>query len=567
MRFSQTFIPTLREDPAEAEVISHKLMVRAGLIRKAAAGYYSWLPLGWRVLRKVENIVREEMDRAGSLELLMPIVQPKEIWEATGRWGAYGNEMMRLCDRHDREFCLGPTHEEMITSIAKELRSYKDLPKCLYQIQAKFRDEIRPRFGVMRSREFVMKDAYSFHASEESLSETYDRMSEVYVRIVERCGLTYRSVKAAGGLIGGAASEEFMVLADAGEDVVIYCPKCNYAANLETATSKWHSATEDEPIQARRVEETPGKRSVDEVAEFMGVAPERLIKTLILRVGEDTVAALVLGHKELNPAKLATVLGVGEARLFTEEDFAARPDLVSGFVGPVGLENVKIVADHSIKGMRNFVAGANQLDHHFRNINVDEDFAVDVWADLVVAQVGESCAQCGDGRLETIRGIEVGHIFKLGTKYSELLGAEYIDEGGQARPFIMGCYGIGVSRIVAAAIEQKNDEAGIVWPPEIAPYDAHLITLGKDETVSIKAEALYVRLSEELDVLYDDRPVSAGIKFSDADLIGIPFQVIMGKRFLETEKVEVKNRATGAKVELSVEELPGWLKQAGDGRG
>jgi prolyl-tRNA synthetase len=561
MRFSHAFIPTLRDDPAEAEIVSHKLMVRAGLLRKAAAGFYSWMPLGWRVLRKVENIVREEMDRAGCLELLMPVLQPRELWDATGRWGAYGDEMMRVKDRHGREFCLGPTHEEMITSIAKELRSYKDLPKCFYQIQIKFRDEIRPRFGVMRSREFLMKDAYSFHADEESLRETYERMEKAYSRIVERCGLTYRLVKAAAGLIGGAVSEEFMVLSDTGEDIVIYCPNCNYAANLETATSKWHVTGEEEPLRKRAVKHTPGKRSVEEVAALLDIDSGRLVKTLILKAGDQVVAALVPGNKELNPAKLAAILGVGEAHFFTEEEFAARPDLVSGFVGPVDLKDVKIVADHSIKGLRNFVTGANVIDHHYIDVNEDEDFAVDIWTDLVFAEVGEGCPQCEDGRLETMRGIEVGHIFQLGSKYSRLLGAEYIDEGGVSHPFIMGCYGVGVSRIVAAAIEQKHDAAGIIWPASIAPYDAHLIALGKDESVRAQADEAYVKLSGELDVLYDDRRVSAGIKFSDADLIGIPYQIIMGKRFAETSKVELKVREDGRRVELGVEELPDWIKQ------
>ncbi len=561
MRVSDSFIPTLRDDPAEAEIISHKLMARAGLVRKSALGFYTWLPLGWRVLRKVENIVREEMDRAGCLELLMPILQPQELWEATGRWQAYGDEMMRVTDRHGREFCLGPTHEEMITTVAKELRSYKDLPKCLYQIQAKFRDEIRPRFGVMRSREFVMKDAYSFHTDEASLQETYDRMSEAYGRIVERCGLTYRSVKAAGGLIGGAVSEEFMVLAETGEDVVIYCPVCNYAANLETATSKWHTADADEPHRPIEKKATPGKKSVEEVSDFLGVEPGRLVKTLVFHAGDEIVAALLPGDQELNPAKLAAITGAGEVRLFNEEEFADRPDLVSGFVGPVGLAGLKVIADHSLKGMRNFITGANETDYHLLNVNVDSDFAVDIWADLVFAEVGEGCPQCDAGRLEQMRGIEVGHIFQLGTKYSRLLEAEYVDENGRSHPFVMGCYGIGVSRIVASAIEQRFDEAGIIWPPVLAPYDAHLITLGKDDSVKKEADDLYKSLSGDFDILYDDRAVRAGVKFSDADLIGLPFQLIIGKRFAESHNVEVKVRATGERIEIGVDELPGWMRE------
>ncbi len=565
MRISDSFIPTLRDDPAEAEIVSHKLMARAGLVRKSAAGFYTWLPLGWRVLRKVENIVREEMDRAGCLELLMPILQPKELWEATGRWAAYGHEMMRVTDRHGREFCLGPTHEEMITTVAKELRSYKDLPKCLYQIQAKFRDEIRPRFGVMRSREFVMKDAYSFHTDEASLQKTYDRMSEAYSRIVERCGLTYRSVKAAGGLIGGAVSEEFMVLADTGEDVVIYCPECDYAANLDTATSKWHTAAPDEAGLPITKKATPDKKSIKEVSELLGGEPRSVVKTLIFRAGDKVVAALVPGDKELNPEKLATITGAGEVELFSEEDFAAHADLVSGFVGPVGLDAVEIIADHSLKSMRNFITGANEAGFHLLNVNVETDFSVDVWADLVYAQVGESCSQCDAGRLEQMRGIEVGHIFQLGTKYSELLDAQYVDENSESHPFVMGCYGIGVSRVVAAAIEQRFDESGIIWPPALAPYDAQLITLGKDDSVKDEADKLYASLATDFDILYDDRPVSAGIKFKDADLIGLPFQLIIGKRFAKTRQVEVKIRATGERAELGVEELPGWMRETREG--
>ena len=561
MRISDSFIPTLRDDPSEAEIVSHKLMIRAGLVRKSAAGFYTWLPLGWRALCKVENIVREEMDNAGCLELMMPILQPQELWEATGRWAAYGEEMMRLTDRHGREFCLGPTHEEMITTLAKELRSYKDLPKCLYQIQAKFRDEIRPRFGVVRSREFVMKDAYSFHTDEASLQETYDRMSEAYGRIVERCGLTYRSVKAAGGLIGGAVSEEFMVLADTGEDVVIYCPVCDYAANLETATSKWHTAVADEPRRPVEKKATPDMKSIVEVSEFLGVEPGGLVKTLIFRAGDGIVAALVPGDQELNPTKLAAITGVGEVRLFREEEFASRPDLVFGFAGPVGLDGIKLIADHSLKSMRNFVTGANEADYHLLNVNVETDFSVDVWADLVFAEVGDGCPQCDAGRLKQMRGIEVGHIFQLGTKYSRLLEAEYVDENGESRPFVMGCYGVGVSRIVASAIEQRSDESGIIWPPALAPYDAHLIALGKDDSVKKEADDLYTSLGADFDILYDDRTVSAGIKFSDADLIGLPFQLIVGKRFAETRKVEVKVRSTGERVELTVDELPDWMRE------
>ena len=561
MRFSEAFIPTLRDDPADAEIVSHKLMIRAGMLRKTAAGVYTWMPLGLRVLKKVEAIVREEMDAIGCLELLMPALQPAELWRRTGRWDAYGDEMMRLTDRHDREFALGPTHEELITSVAKELRSYKDLPKCLYQIQVKFRDEIRPRFGVMRSREFIMKDAYSFHADQASLDKTYNLMRGAYSRIVQRCGLTYRSVKAAGGLIGGAVSEEFMVLAETGEDVVIYCPNCNYAANVDTATSKWHRTGADEPVRGRGKVHTPGKTSVADVAALLEVPEDKVVKTLVFKTGDKVVAALLPGDKELNTTKLAGVFGVGEVELFTEDDFALRGDLVSGFVGPVDLKRATIVADHSLKAMRNFVVGANQRDYHLTDVNVDEDFAVDIWADLVVAKPGETCAECGEGRLAQVRGIEVGHIFQLGAKYSELLGAVYVDEGGAERPFVMGCYGVGVSRLAAAAIEQKNDERGIVWPASIAPYDVHLIVLGKDESLKAQADEIYAKVSSEFDALIDDRPVSAGIKFADADLIGAPVQVLIGRKMAETRQVEIKLREDDTRLEVAADELVNWLRE------
>jgi len=562
MRFTDGFIPTLKEDPAEAEIISHKLMVRAGMLRKVAAGVYTWLPLGLKVLRNVERIVREEMDGAGGLEVLMPALQPAELWEASGRWQAYGDEMMRLTDRHERGFCLGPTHEELVTSIAKEIRSYKDLPKCLYQIQMKFRDEIRPRFGVMRSREFLMKDAYSFHAAQDSLDRTYEAMRYAYSRIVERCGLDYRPVKAASGLIGGAVSEEFMVLAEAGEDVVIYCPDCSYAANLDTAASKWHTAEPGVPLKNRSKVHTPGRTSIEEVSEFLSVSSERLIKTLIFKAGDKTVAALLPGRKNLNSVKLAGILGVGEVTLYQKDDFKARTDLISGFVGPVGLDDAVIIADHSLKTMRNFIVGANEKDYHWQDVNIDQDFAVDIWADLVYAEPGEVCPECDSGKLEQLRGIEVGHIFQLGTKYSEKLNAKYVDDTGVERPFIMGCYGVGVSRLVAATIEQKHDERGIIWPASIAPFDIHLVLLSKDEAAIVYADKLYQELGADHDVIYDDRQVSAGIKFADADLIGTPVQVIVGKKWLEEKAVEIKLRDGGERFELAGEDLSQWIKQS-----
>ena len=560
MRYSKTFIPTLRDDPADAEITSHKLMVRAGLLRKAASGLYTWMPIGLRVLRKVENIVREEMDNAGCLELLMPALQPAELWKQSDRWFAYGEEMMRLVDRHQREFCLGPTHEELITSIAKEIHSYKDLPKCFYQIQAKYRDEIRPRFGVMRSREFIMKDAYSFHTTQESLDETYQLIQKAYARIVERCGLSYRVVKAAGGLIGGAVSEEFMVLADAGEDVVVHCENCGYAANLETASSKWHASGENEAREARKKVHTPNKSSINDLAQFLDIPKTSVVKTLIYKAGDSTVAALVPGSKEINPHKLASALGVGEVSLFSKEDFEKRPDIIQGFVGPIGLMNAKIVADNSLRSLSNFVVGANEVDHHFVNVNTESDFSADVWADLVFAEEGEACIDCDHGQLEGVRGIEVGHIFQLGTKYSSKMDAKYVDDAGREQPFIMGCYGIGVSRMVAAAIEQRNDERGIIWPKAIAPFDIHLMNLTKDEAGLKVADKIYNQLLDKNEVLYDDRLLSPGIKFTDADLLGLPVQIIVGKKFAEKKMVEIKIRETQKRYDVEVDKLSDWLK-------
>ena len=561
MRLKELYLPTLKEEPAEAEIISHRLMLRTGMIRKIASGVYTFMPLGFRVLKKIENIVREEMDRIGSQELLMPVLQPAELWQKSGRWFAYGGEMMRLKDRHDREFCLGPTHEELVTSIAAELKSYKDLPKTLYQIQVKFRDEIRPRYGVMRSREFIMKDAYSFHDSHESLNKTYEEMHEAYGRIVSRCGLEYRSVKAASGLIGGAVSEEFHVLADSGEDTVVYCPNCSYAANLEMASSRWHLIEPDEFLQPIEKVETPDKKSVEEVADFLDVAKSKLVKTLIFKDGDGRlIGALIPGHKELNLSKLASLLG-SEPTLIDREEFATYPQLIYGYVGPIGLQGINIVADNSIKDMRNFIIGANEEGYHHKNVNIGRDISPDGWADIIFAEEGDVCGQCHVGELKKMQGIEVGHIFQLGVKYSEAMEVSYADDSGTQQPFIMGCYGVGVSRLVAAAIEQKSDEAGIIWPMSIAPFQIHLMLLGKDDDLLQAADDLYNHLiSENIEVLYDDRSLSAGIKFAEADLIGLPLQMIVGKKFLATRQVEIKERATGERTEVSLDGIIGWIK-------
>jgi len=561
MRLAKAFLPTLKEDPTEAEIISHKLMLRSGMLRKVAAGIYAFLPFGFKVLQNVTQIVRQEMDAIGAQEILMSIMQPAELWQQTGRWYAYGDEMMRLKDRHQRDFCLGPTHEELVTSLVKEVKSYRNLPLTVYQIAVKFRDEIRPRFGVMRSREFIMKDAYSFHATEESLDETYALMHQAYGRVVQRCGLEYRAVKAASGLIGGAQSEEFMVLAATGEDVIIYCPNCSYAANLETATSKWHQMDGvTEPIKPIEKVSTPGKTAVAEVASFLNVKPEKLVKTVLFNVDGEPVAALVPGHKEVNPAKLAMALQATVVTPFTEADFKSKPQFIKGYVGPVGL-SIKTVADHSLKAMKNFVTGANEKDAHLINVNVDQDFAVDIWADLTFAQEGERCPECERGLLKQVRGIEVGHIFKLGTKYSEKMQAFFLDEKGQSRPFIMGCYGIGVSRLVAAAIEQKNDKNGPIWPKQLAPYQTIILPLLKEDKIVQASDSLYQELQRQgYTVIYDDRDVSPGVKFSTADLLGIPWQIIVGKKFLTEEVFELKVRETDERFKFKQAELFSFLK-------
>jgi len=555
------YLPTLKEDPAEAEIVSHKLMLRSGMLRKVATGVYTYMPLGFRALKKVENIVRQEMNRIDAQEVLMPVLQPAELWQTSGRWYAYGDEMMRLNDRHQREFCLGPTHEELVTSMAREIRSYKELPVILYQIQVKFRDEVRPRFGVMRSREFIMKDAYSFHADRAGLDETYVLMHEAYSRIVSRCGLDYRSVRAAAGLIGGAVSEEFHVLADTGEDTIIFCPECAYAANLELASSRWHLPEPDEELKPLEKVETPGKISVSDVTKYLDVPESKLVKTLIYK--DDTGAllgVLIPGHKAVNPAKLSLVLGK-EITLLDKDDFKTYPQLVYGYIGPIGLYGISLIADLSLKKLRNFIVGANEADFHFKNVNVGRDFTPDIWEDIIYAEEGDACSQCSAGVLQKLQGIEIGHIFQLGTKYSEKMGVTYVDRDGKSKPFIMGCYGVGVSRLVAAAIEQKSDARGIVWPISIAPFHVHLLAVGKDEKVKETAEELYNHLlAEGIEVLYDDRSVSAGIKFAEADLIGLPLQIIIGKKFMETKKIEVKSRTDAEITEVAHDSIVGWLK-------
>lgn len=560
MRYSELFLPTLKEEPADAEVISHKLMVRAGMIRKLAAGIYNYLPLGLRSTKKVESIVREEMNRAGAIELLMPSVLPAELWKESGRWDKYGKELLRFKDRAEREFCLGPTHEEIITDIVrKEVRSYKQLPLTLYQIQTKFRDEIRPRFGVMRAREFIMKDAYSFDADDEGADKSYLALYNTYNRIFERCGLEFRAVLADTGNIGGNFSHEFMVLAPTGEDVIMSCNRCDYAANLEFA-----EIGEGEKDESRYTEEektfqeihTPNLKTVDQVASFLQVEPGRLIKTMIIEADGKPVAALVRGNHELSLTKLKKAICDDAVQFGSEMTIVDVTGGPLGFSGPVGIK-VKIIADRSIKNIRNGVTGANKRDYHLINVNPGRDFHVDQFADIRVASDGDLCPRCRDGVLRSSKGIEVGHVFKLGTKYSEAMSATFVDQNGKERLLIMGCYGIGIGRTVAAAIEQNYDENGIVLPISLAPYEAVVLPLNmKDGQVKSVAEHIYRRLvALGIEVIIDDREESAGVKFKDADLIGIPIHVVIGQKALKEGAVEIKLRKGGVSKRLRVDEV------------
>jgi prolyl-tRNA synthetase len=546
MRYSQMLLPTLREEPADAEVISHKLMLRAGMIRKLAAGIYTLLPLGVRVIHKVERIIREEMNRAGAQEVLMPCVLPADLWKESGRWDHYGKELLRIKDRHDRDYCFGPTHEEVITDLARrEIKSYRQLPINLYQIQTKFRDEVRPRFGVMRAREFVMKDAYSFDADEAGAEQSYERMYDAYMRIFQRCGLRFRAVEADTGLIGGRFSHEFMVLADTGEDAIVSCGECAYAANIERAEiGSIAEATKEKPKKMERVQ-TPGRRSVEEVTAFLEIPPQQLVKTIIFETGQGAIAALVRGDHEINEAKLRRHLGVMELEMAGDEVVADVTHAPKGFAGPVGLD-LRIVADYALQGMRNVVTGANELDTHLINVNLGRDFQVDEFADIRLAQEGDPCPRC-PGRLQISRGIEVGHIFKLGEKYSKAMGATYLDLEGKERTLVMGCYGIGVGRTAAAAIEQNHDEHGIILPIAIAPFHVLLLPVNnKDAQIMGAAEDLYQDLlAKGIEVLLDDRDERPGVKFKDADVIGIPLRLTVGEKNLKQGKVEIKERKSG----------------------
>jgi len=574
MRMSHCYAPTLKEDPAEADVISHRLLLRAGLIRKLTSGIYSFLPLGFKALNKTAQIVRQEMDRAGCQEVLLPFVQPADLWQETGRWELYGRELLRLKDRHERDYCLGPTHEEVITDLVRhEIRSYRQLPVNLYQIQTKFRDEIRPRFGLMRCREFIMKDGYSFDRDEDGGEASYQQMYEAYCRIFERLGLRFKAVEADTGPIGGSHSHEFMVLAETGEDTIASCVACGYAANLEKAeVPAPEHAIADSGCPEHRLVETPGMHTVRKVADHLGVEPRKVVKTLLYEADGDPVAALVPGDRELNEVKLANLLGAAEIQLASAQRILELTGAPVGYSGPVGLGVDTVVADNALLADTQWVTGANAPDAHLVNVDLQRDARVARFADLAQVQETDPCPRCS-GTLNFRRGIEVGHVFKLGTKYSRAMGASFLDAEGASRDMIMGCYGIGVSRILAAAIEQNHDEAGIVFPPSMAPFEAAVLAVNaRDEKVSGQAESLYDILKDAgLDVLLDDREERPGFKFKDADLMGVPLQVIVGSQGLARGEVEVKDRRTGNRESIALDnfesEFRSWRAQVWQGWG
>lgn len=549
MRYSQYLLPTLKEVPSEAEVPSHQLMFRAGMIRKLTSGVYSYLPLGLRSIQKVEAIIREEMNRAGAIEVLLPFVQPAELWQESHRWEEYGKELVRFKDRHNRDCCLGPTHEEVITDIArKEIRSYRQMPLNLYQIQTKFRDEIRPRFGVMRAREFIMKDAYSFDVDEKGADESYQKMVEAYTRIFIRCDLKFKMVEAESGLIGGTFSHEFMVLAETGEETIVSCTHCSYAANIEKAESSRpqrkfkKSKLHMEPLQKTL---TPDHRTVEEVTQFLNVSPRDLVKTLLFETDKGCIAALVRGDHEISEKKLKTVLGTEHLQLAGDESVEEITHAPKGFAGPIDL-SIPILADLDIEEMANFVTGANEKDFHLIQVNIGRDFKVSQFVDIRKFSPGDHCPLCG-GETGMDKGIEVGHTFKLGTKYSKAMGATFLDDHGREKEIVMGCYGIGIGRTVAAAIEQSHDQNGIIFPMPISPF--HVLVLPVNIKIGFlreMAEQLYQDLSAKgIEVLYDDREETPGVKFKDADLIGIPLRLTLGEKNLKKGLVEIKKRRTG----------------------
>ena len=567
MRMSGLFVQTLREFPSDAEVISHKLLVRAGYIRKLANGIYNYLPLMQRVLKKIEDIVREEMDAAGAQELLMPFVQPAELWQESGRWEVYGKELMRLKDRHGRDMCLGPTHEEVITSIAREgIRSYKQLPINLYQIQSKFRDEIRPRFGLLRGREFIMKDAYSFDVDEEGLDKSYKIMADAYKRIFERCGLETKMVQSDSGAIGGSVSHEFMVLVNesdennAGENDVFYCSKCGYSANSNHAVSLLNNAVTDGGYNKAEIIDTPAVHSIEELSEFLKIPASVICKSLIYVIDGKYVLALIRGDRTVEETKLMNAFSGNEIRIARNDEIdeimqASGFNAVAGFIGPKGLKNIEIIADETVKDLKNFVIGCNQTDKHLVGANWGIDVELpSLITDIRLVEEKDKCVDCGS-ELKVTKGIEVGNIFKLGTKYSKAMNATFTDKDGQEKPFIMGCYGIGISRTAAAAVERHHDEHGIIWPLSIAPYRVIVVPVSDQDEVQMKtAEEIYKKLlADKIEVIIDDRSERAGVKLKDADLIGIPYRITVGKTIKEG-LVEFKNRATGETTNITPDE-------------
>jgi len=561
MKQSMSLIPTLREVPSDAEVKSHQLLLRAGFIRQNASGVYTYMPLGRKVLQKVEAIIREEMNNAGAAELFMPALQQAELWQESGRWYSYGPELMRLRDRHDREFALGATHEEVITSIVRdEVKSYKRLPLTLYQIQTKFRDEKRPRFGLLRGREFIMKDAYSFHATQESLDEVYERIFQAYSNVFRRCGLNFRAVIADSGAMGGKDTHEFMVLSDIGEDTIAYSDTSEYAANIEMAPVTAVYEKSSEPARELEKVHTENKKTIDEVSSFLNVEAKDCIKSLLFKVDDRYVLVLVRGDHDLNDIKLKNYF---EASVVELADTATTKEVLGcsvGSLGPVGVDSVEVIADNAVQAIVNGVCGANEEDYHFTNVNPERDFKVAAFTDLRFIKEGDPSPD-GQGTIVFAKGIEVGHVFKLGTRYSEAMNAEILDENGRTKPMIMGCYGIGVSRTMAAVAEQFNDENGLVWPTNISPFDVHLIAVNmKDSTQAELAEELYSNLKAAgMEVLLDDRQERPGVKFADSDLIGLPVRVTVGKKAGEGI-VEVKIRKNGEMQEVQKDDLAGVLK-------
>ena len=560
MKQSKVFIPTMREVPAEAEALSHRLLLKAGLIKQSTSGIYSYLPLATRVLNNITSIIREEMEKIDAVEILMPALQPSELWEESGRWEAYGSELMRLTDRNGRQFALGPTHEEVVTSLVRdELKSYKQLPLTLFQIQSKFRDEKRPRFGLLRGREFIMKDAYSFHADEASLDETYNDMYDAYGRIFKRAGINARPVVADSGAIGGSHTHEFMALSEIGEDTIVYSENSDYAANIEKAEVVYEPKAHDEALLELEKVETPNAHTAQEVADFLNRPLDQITKSMVFKVDGEFVIVLVRGHHEVNDVKLKAYFGTDNIELASQDEIINLVGANPGSIGPIQEKGIKVYADNFVQEIPNIVVGANEDGYHYVNANPERDFNVEAFGDFRFILEGEPLSD-GSGEAKFAEGIEVGQVFKLGTKYSESMNATFLDNQGKAQPLIMGCYGIGVSRTLSAIVEQNNDDNGIIWPKSVTPFEVHLITINpkKDDQRELGDE-LYQALQASFEVLYDDRKERAGVKFNDADLIGLPVRVVVGKRAAEGI-VEVKRRDNGESEEVAAADLVNYVK-------